>query len=196
MTPVPESFADEFATLRAHLRTLAEQGDRAERIAGELAAALDALVTVFQLRGELGPGHLRMLDRVRRHVTTAVEPALALDATVDKYAVHGADIDCASRIDQCHGRCCAYDISLSEQDLREGQLEWRIRQPYYLPKASDGYCANQDRTTGGCTAYAHRPAQCRQYDCRGDARIWIDFEANLATPLPPGLVPIRRRPVG
>jgi Putative zinc- or iron-chelating domain len=193
MDEPPPWIERELAELHEQLRTMAAQSERAERLAVELAAALDAMVTVFQLRGELGPGHLRMLERVRRHVSVAVEPALALDRTADKYAVAGVDIDCDARMPLCHGRCCSADIALSEQDLREGKLAWRIREPYYLPKV-DGYCANQDRSTGGCGAYAQRPAQCRTYDCREDARIWIDFEARIPAPLPPGLTPLRRRP--
>ncbi len=185
---------DDVAPLYAQLRALAAQSERAERLARELAAALDALVAVFAMRGELEPGHLRQLERVRARVAAATTPAVTLDVTDDKYAVAGADIDCASRIELCHGRCCAYDIPLSEQDLREGKLAWRIHEPYYLPKGDDGYCAYQDRHDGGCQAYAHRPAQCRGYDCREDARIWIDFEARIPAPLWPGLVPIRRRP--
>ncbi len=190
---VHDPIEGELAELRQQLRTMATQSERAERLAVELAAALDAIVTVFQLRGQLEPGHQRMIDRVRRHVSVAVDPAIALDNTADKYAVVGADIDCSSRMPLCHGRCCAADIALSEQDLREGKLEWRIRQPYYLPRSEDGYCANQDRTTGGCGAYHHRPGPCRNYDCREDARVWIDFEARIPAPLAPGLTPIRLR---
>lgn len=189
--PVTEA---ELAELFAQLRTLAAQSERAENLARELAAAVDALVSVLSLRGELGPGHLRMLERVRSRLGAATTPAVTLDATPDKYAMVGADIDCASRIELCHGRCCAYDIRLSEQDVREGQLTWRLHEPYYLPKGEDGYCGYQDRHDGGCQAYAHRPAQCRGYDCREDARIWIDFEARIPAPLWPGLVPIRKRP--
>jgi hypothetical protein len=169
--------------------------ERAERVALEVAAAVETLIDVLQVRGQLGPGHLRLLARVRKHVDVASKPAIALERAIpDKYQLTSAPIDCESRIHLCHGRCCAHSISLSEQDLREGQLEWRLDEPYYLPHGPDGYCANQDRTTGGCNVYQHRPGQCRQYDCREDASIWVDFEARIPTPLKPGLVPIRLRP--
>lgn len=137
---------------------------------------------------------MRLLERVRAQVQLATAPRLQLDVIPDKYALSSPPIDCASRIHLCHGRCCGYAISLSEQDLREGQLAWRIDEPYLLPHGADGYCTYQDRTDGGCQVYAHRPGQCRQYDCREDSNIWVDFEAGIAAPLRPGLVPIRARP--
>ena len=186
---------EELTELRDGLRRAMASAERAERVAVELAAAVDSLTDILQARGQLGPGHLRLLARVRKHVQVATTPAIALERAIpDKYELTSAPIDCESRIHLCHGRCCAYSISLSEQDLREGQLEWRLDEPYYLPHGPDGYCSYQDRTTGGCNVYQHRPGQCRSYDCREDASIWIDFEARIPAPLKPGLVPIRLRP--
>jgi Putative zinc- or iron-chelating domain len=186
--------ADDLSALRAELRRAVATSDEARRIVAELAAALESMIQILTLRGELAAGHLQMLERVRRHVKVAVEPSLHLDPTSDKYSMAGVEIDCASRIHLCHGRCCAYSIPLSQQDLLEGKLAWRIREPYYLPHGDDGYCSYQDRTSGGCGAYQHRPAQCRSYDCRTDARVWIDFDAGIPAPLAAGLVPIRRKP--
>jgi Fe-S-cluster containining protein len=191
------SVEQELVVMRAELRRAMASAERAERVALEVAAAVDTLTDILRARGQLGPGHLRLLARARQHLQLATAPRVHLDANPDKYLVESTPIDCASRIHLCHGRCCAYSIALSEQDLREGELEWRIDEPYYLPHGPDGYCAYQDRSDGGCRAYQHRPAQCRQYDCREDASIWIDFEAGVPAPLRPGLVPIRlpaRRP--
>jgi len=186
---------DELDTLRADLRRVVAASERAERTVAELATVIDTLLQILRLRGALGDGHLRMLDRLRGEVRRVTEPALKLNpSTLDKYGQASVEIDCAARIHLCHGRCCAYSIELSEQDLVEGKLAWRIREPYYLPQTDDGYCVYQDRDDGGCGAYAHRPSPCRTYDCREDARIWIDFEQRLPAPLTPGLVPIRRKP--
>jgi Fe-S-cluster containining protein len=35
---------------------------------------------------------------------------------------------------------------------------------------------------GDCTIYERRPGACRAYDCRRDARVWIDFEARIPAP--------------
>ena len=184
----------ELGELRAELRQAMASAERAERVALEVAAGLDGLTDILRARGQLGPAHVRLLARARQHLELATKPRVHLDPAPDKYAIPSTPIDCASRVHLCHGRCCAYTIALSEQDLREGELAWRLDEPYYLPHGPDGYCANQDRTTGGCKVYEHRPAQCRQYDCREDASIWIDFEAAIPAPLRPGLVPIRTRP--
>jgi Fe-S-cluster containining protein len=186
--------AHELDELRDQLRRAMSAAERAERVSLELAAALDTLTDIMTARGQLGPGHLRLLARVRKHLQVATTPRVHLETIPDKYAIESTPIDCESRIHLCHGRCCAYSISLSEQDLREGELEWRLDEPYYLPHGPDGYCGYQDRTTGGCGVYQHRPGQCRQYDCRQDASIWIDFDAGIPAPLRPGLVPIRLRP--
>ena len=185
---------DEAERLRAELREVVAISARAERMTAELAAVVDTLLEILRVRGQLGDGHLRMLARLRQHARLVTEPQIKLESAPEKYAITGPDIDCASRMHLCHGRCCAYTISLSEQDLREGKLAWRIEQPYLLPHGDHGSCAYQDRSDGGCQVYDHRPAQCRQYDCREDANIWIDFERGLAQPMPPGLVPLRRKP--
>lgn len=185
----------ELTGLRADLRRVTEASDQAERTVAELAAVVTSLIQILRLRESLGDGHLRMLDRLRGHVQRVTEPEIRINrSTVDKYAAEAVEIDCASRIHLCHGRCCGYSIALSEQDLVEGKLAWRIREPYWLPQTDDGYCVYQDRDDGGCRAYDHRPGQCRTYDCRTDARVWIDFEQRIAAPLAPGLAQIRRKP--
>ncbi|MBK9034850.1 MAG: YkgJ family cysteine cluster protein [Myxococcales bacterium] len=185
---------DELDELRAELRRAMAISERAEQTAAELGYVVETLLEILRARGQLGEGHLRMLTRLRQHARLITEPQIRLESAPDKYGMAGAEIDCASRMHLCHGRCCAYDISLSEQDLVEGKLAWRLEQPYVLPHGDHGSCAYQDRTDGGCQCYAHRPAQCRQYDCREDANIWVDFEAGIAAPLRPGLVPLRRKP--
>jgi len=187
---------DELTRLRGDLRRVMESSEHAERSVAELASIVNLLLQLLQLQGTLGEGHLRMLDRLRGQVERVIEPPIRIDrTTVDKYAQPGTgtEIACASIIELCHGRCCAYDIALSEQDLAEGKLSWRIEQPYWLPRTTDGYCTYQDRTSGGCGVYAHRPGMCRTYDCRTDTRVWLDFEQRIPAPLAPGLTQIRKR---
>jgi Fe-S-cluster containining protein len=153
----------------------------------DVAHRLEWLIDMLVLRGHLGPGHRRMIHRIKadagsRRVRLATYP--------DKRAVVGADIDCASRMHLCQGRCCAMDVSLSREDLEEGRLRWDLHEPYVLAKNPDtGYCGCLDQA-GACTVYADRPGTCRAYDCRSDPRVWIDFEQRVATPLPARLVPL------
>ncbi|MEZ4399007.1 MAG: YkgJ family cysteine cluster protein [Kofleriaceae bacterium] len=182
--------------LRAELRRATADAEHARTTVAALAQVVDSLVQILHTRDVLADGHLELLARVRARVTALTKPGVRLDRTDDKYGVVPAEIDCAARMHLCHGRCCAYSIMLSAQDLAEGKLRWRVDEPYYLPHGDHGSCAYQDRTSGACEAYAHRPAQCRSYDCRQDARIWIDFEAGIPAPMPPGLVPLRLKPPG
>jgi Fe-S-cluster containining protein len=180
--------------LAAALRQVAETSARTAQIVAEHAIVLDALLQILRARGDLGEGHLAWLERLREHAHLAATPAIELDTTVDKYTIEGADIDCASRMHLCHGRCCSFTIKLSRQDLVEGKLAWQLDQPYLLAKTPLGHCTNMDPDTGGCGAYAHRPAVCRTYDCREDARVWLDFEQRIPAPMPDGLIPLRLAP--
>lgn len=189
-----EELASELADLRADLARLGAANARNERLVAELASALDTLLQVLRLRETLQPGHLDMIDRVRRHAKLAREPQISLSTVDDKYAVENSDMDCAARMHLCHGRCCSYNIPLSTQDLNEGKLAWRIREPYLLAQNDAGYCVYQNVTTGFCGNYEARPATCRVYDCRHDTRVWLDFEARIPAPMPDGLVTLRRRP--
>jgi hypothetical protein len=107
----------------------------------------------------------------------------------DKRAIASPDLDCASLLPLCKARCCSMDVSLSAEDVREGRVPWVLSAPYLLPKhPTTGYCACMT-ATGACTVYDDRPGTCRVYDCRHDARVWVDFERRIPAPLAPGLTP-------
>ena len=67
MTPdeLTTAVADELAAMRAELRRAMSSAERAERVAVELAATVDTLCEILRVRGQLGPGHVRLLERVR-----------------------------------------------------------------------------------------------------------------------------------
>lgn len=157
----------------------------------DLAHRLEWLVDLLVLRGHLMPGHRKMLDKMRGEASP-----VRLANYTDKRALIGADIDCASLLPLCRGRCCAYAVSLSIEDLEEGKLGWDVHQPYLLPRNRDtGYCGCLG-SDGRCTVYADRPGTCRAYDCRGDPRVWIDFEARIPAPMPAHLRPPFAPPSG
>jgi Fe-S-cluster containining protein len=179
--------------LRADVQRLAAANARSERTVAELRASLDTLLQILRVRETLSSGHLEMIDKTRRHVRLTAEPPLTLNGVPDKYSVELAQIDCDARMHLCHGRCCSYKIPLSEQDLIEGKVAWRIHEPYYLAQRDAGGCVYQSEETGACGNYQYRPAPCRTYDCTHDPRVWIDFEQRIPAPMPDGLVTIRRR---
>jgi Fe-S-cluster containining protein len=99
------------------------------------------------------------------------------DAPADKYAMDTppVEIDCAARIPVCRAACCRLRFALTEQDIHEGKVEWELTHPYVNRHSDDGWCVHCTDERH-CSVYDARPAVCRTYDCRKDARVWVDFE--------------------
>lgn len=98
----------------------------------------------------------------------------------DKYAItRFPNIDCEARMLLCRARCCTLVFPLSTQDLDERVLRWDYGKPYLIARRPDGYCVHNEAGTCRCTVYEQRPAVCRTYDCRGDRRIWADFDKRI-----------------
>jgi Fe-S-cluster containining protein len=57
---------------------------------------------------------------------------------------------------------------------------------------ADGQCTKLGRADAHCRSYEHRPVTCRSYTCKDDRRVWIDFEARIAAPMPDTLIPLSR----
>lgn len=105
---------------------------------------------------------------------------VALNDVPDKYALADLpQIDCAARVHLCRARCCALSFPLSVQDLDEHVVRWDYGRPYQIRQRADGYCVHNGAGDRFCGVYEHRPAVCRAYDCRADARIWKDFAAGI-----------------
>jgi Fe-S-cluster containining protein len=153
---------------------IAQRDDHAD-----LARRFEWLVDAMIFRGQLPASFRRVLARIREPRST-----VRLATFRDKYEVPSADIDCAARIPLCKARCCSMDVTLSAQDVHEGGIPFDLVQPYMLPRdpATKRCVCMSD--AGACTIYDKRPGACRAYDCRHDTRVWIDFEARIAAPLP------------
>jgi Fe-S-cluster containining protein len=102
--------------------------------------------------------------------------ALRMDDPAD---TEGAPVtvDCAARMHVCHAVCCRLDFALTAEEVESGAVKWDLGQPYVIRHDAGGFCVHNDRATGGCGVYEHRPVVCRRYSCAGDTRIWKDFEA-------------------
>jgi Fe-S-cluster containining protein len=185
---------DDRAELTAQLRRIAVEASEARSHTAELAQTIESLIDILVHAKTLKPGHVAMLKRVAKNAEAVRTPPIELSTVADKYAEHGDDFECAPRLHLCQARCCSFAVKLSRQDLEEGQVRWEIDHPYRLPReAADGYCTYLARTgeaLGGCTNYEVRPATCRSYTCRDDARVWLDFEAMVPAPMPDHVVPI------
>jgi Fe-S-cluster containining protein len=102
---------------------------------------------------------------------------------IDKYTFEGgAEIDCENRVHLCKAACCRLRFALSRQDVEEGIVKWDLSRPYVIQRGTDGYCGHFERGSRSCTIYQQRPVPCRAYDCRGDKRIWADFENRIVSP--------------
>jgi Putative zinc- or iron-chelating domain len=168
---LPPISPDLQAELTALAETLAERPDHAD-----VAARLEWLIDTLILREQLPASFRRLVAKINGRARSVVR----LATFRDKYAVPSADIDCAERIPLCGARCCSFEVSLSVQDVLERSVPFDVTQPYALPR-ENGRCVCMD-DTGACTIYERRPGACRAYDCRRDARVWIDFEARIPAP--------------
>ena len=180
--------ADEaYRALTAALRAAEERADKSERELASLQARFNQLLDILIARDSLAEGHRALLDRVGGHAAREVPRKVRLRLYVDKYQMQGSDVDCAALMPICHARCCSLSFELTTQDLDEGVVMWEATSPYLIRHERDGYCSHLDRGSGGCGVYQNRPATCRGYDCRGDSRIWADFEKRILAPYPNGL---------
>jgi hypothetical protein len=183
---------DAYRSLSAALRRANDAREKLESEVTHLRGEMNALTDVLVAKGVLVEGHRRTLSRAGDFaLREADRPRVRLRVLVDKYSVPDAGIDCAARMHLCHGRCCAFTVELTTQDLDEGGVRWEVEEPYVLRHERDGWCTHLDRTSMGCTIYEKRPATCRGYHCEGDPRVWIDFEKMIPAPMPDGLLPAR-----
>jgi Fe-S-cluster containining protein len=101
---------------------------------------------------------------------------------VDKYNLKDeTNIDCEKRLPICRAACCALTYALSIQDINEG-IRWSLGKPFMNARKTDGYCIHLQRDTLTCSIYEQRPSVCRQYSCRNDQRIWLDFDKMIINP--------------
>jgi Fe-S-cluster containining protein len=164
---------------------------------GKLTTKLDAYVTglldVLIEQGVLDPEALQQaIERNRRAEEEAAAarhqdgklpawPTVVVRDDTEPLDVAEATaiVDCADRMAICHAACCSLPFPLSVGEIEGGQVKWDLGHPYMIRHDEDGWCAHNDRGTGGCTIYDDRPAVCRGYDCSQDERIWKDFEAKI-----------------
>lgn len=173
----------ELALRRANL-TIATLRDELLQLAGQVVALTDALTEqelvddadVINATGK-NVLEIRLSDQASNDLRIAYGEPL-----VDKYDVESAPIPCDELMHLCEARCCKLEFALSTQDLDEGSVRWNLARPYFVLQRADGYCCHNDPQTRGCHVYASRPAPCRQFDCRNDKRIWLDYDKRIPAP--------------
>jgi Fe-S-cluster containining protein len=149
----------------------------------DVTATLTALIDTLVAHGllplaEYERRRQRALDAQTRLLEE--QPEVRFGEAVDKYALSDLpEIDCASIMPVCKARCCTLTVYCSAQDLDERVVQWDYSRPYRIRKRDDQYCVHSEPETRRCGIYERRPAVCRTYDCRGDKRIWADFDKRI-----------------
>jgi Fe-S-cluster containining protein len=154
-----------------------------QELAAHVYALTEALIAAGLVKlDEIEERKVRAAELMMESARAHWEGAEILDDTTDKYTVDGPAIDCAARIHLCGAACCRLHFHLSRQDLEEAVVRWDVGRPYRIRHRTDGTCHHCDSTTKACDIHAQRPLVCRRFDCRGDARIWEDFDARVPSP--------------
>ena len=153
----------------------------------EASANLYSLIELLVAKGIIGVDELDQRKKAveKRLKESFNESGIGVrvqNAKIDKYSLEAeAEIDCENRKHICRAACCAMAYALSPQDIREG-IRWSLGKPFMNARGADGYCAHLHQDTLACSIYEHRPAVCRQYSCRSDHRIWLDFDKMIINP--------------
>lgn len=153
----------------------------------EVSASIYSLIELLVAKGIIGTEELdkhkkAVEERLKDNFKEAGIGVRVQNVGIDKYSLQGeATIDCEKRLPICRAACCKLAFALSLQDIREG-IRWSLGKPFMNVREEDGYCVNLERDTCKCRIYEQRPVVCRQYDCRNDRRIWLDFDAMTINP--------------
>jgi len=180
---VPPDLVAMIEKLAEDLPALPNSADASHR----LAWLIEALIH----RGQLPKRFSKLVEKIEADRSGNV-PTVKLAVINNKYDVASPDVPCDELIPLCGARCCSFNVPLSRQDVEEGKLPWVIERPYELPRDPVTKRCTCMADDGGCTVYEVRPGTCREYDCRADKRVWIDYEKRIPAPLPAAL----RAPAG
>jgi hypothetical protein len=171
--------------LRAANLAISDVRDELHHLAAQVVALIDEVgrVTGAPIAAAVDAAAGKILEQIEVAIErTDPMGRLHLGTELDKYAMTGDDgPPCAELLPICGARCCRLRFALTTQDLDERVIRWDYGRPYLI-QHRDGRCVHND-PPGGCGAYAQRPAACRAYDCRGDHRIWIDYEQRIPAPI-------------
>lgn len=179
----PPGDADRLA--RATLLAIDEVRDELHHLAAQVVALVEVVGRRIgePIADEVEAAAAHVLEHVEQAIERAGGSArLQLGAVTDKYALPEEDgPPCAELVALCEARCCRLPFALTSQDLDEGAIRWDHARPYLI-RQTGGRCTHLDAGARACGVYAQRPATCRQYDCRADSRVWVDYARRIPAP--------------
>ena len=159
----------ERGNLFAHA-VLSEQANRAD----QNEAIIRGLVELLVQNKVVGADELReAVDAVRTQTGVGIVIRVDDEGPDDAFK----PVDCETRLPICKAVCCRLRFPLSVEEVESGAMRWDLGRPYFNRQGEDGYCHQCDGETHACGVYEARPAPCREYSCKGDTRIWKDFDA-------------------
>jgi Fe-S-cluster containining protein len=91
-------------------------------------------------------------------------------------------IDHRGRLPLCRALCYSFIFALTKEEVQRGHIKWNPERPYFIARDEDGFCLHLDRKTLMCGIWEERPRRCRQYDCRQDTNVWIDWQNKVMNP--------------
>lgn len=91
-------------------------------------------------------------------------------------------IDHQGRRSLCRAVCCSFIFALTKEEVRKGHFRWNPKRRYFIARDEDGFCPHLNRETLHCEIWEERPQSCRQYDCRKDQNVWLDWENQVMNP--------------
>jgi hypothetical protein len=91
-------------------------------------------------------------------------------------------VNCRERRRYCGGACCFIGFSLTVDEIKEGIIGWDEDHPFKIKHNESSACIHWNFKTKGCEIYEDRPIVCRQYSCKDDRRIWLNYEEKVINP--------------
>jgi hypothetical protein len=161
----------------------------------EASRRFEWLLDLLILRDQLPASFKRLAAKIQADRGTKIR----LSLVTDKYDVESPPIDCASRLHLCGARCCSFEVALSPQDIKEGQIPFEIDRPYLLPRDPEtkrcacmddkGVCTKYERACGSTTRNGF-PRRCRPRFAPPVTSIRSTRNATDTGRLPPHLAPV------
>jgi Fe-S-cluster containining protein len=148
---------------------------------GEAETFLYGLIDVLMAKGLIDSRELQAAtEQVRNQLAHDGDvPNAGVSLRIDalEETQHPAKkVNCAERMHICKAICCKLDFALTAEEVEAGDVKWDLGRPYCIRHCPQGFCVHNDRGTGNCSAYDHRPMICRTYSFAKDIRIWKNFE--------------------
>jgi Fe-S-cluster containining protein len=174
-TQQPDDSDDQMVRGAMHTHSmLSKYADRINTIESFLFGLIDKLIE----NGDLSSKSLyQQVEKIKSELHQKNEhlhPNLALLAE-ETVNTNQPPVNCEERMHICKAVCCRMNFALSKNEVESGKIKWDLGRPYFIRKQANGYCCHNGEKHG-CGIYADRPLVCQAYSCKGDERIWKDFD--------------------